>query len=77
MRLRAEIVQDRLDGPRILYDAWAAGPVSDLDLRGLIPDTWLYVDWPERIIGAVKWVRMFRSAEFLTVPYGLPVRPTR
>jgi hypothetical protein len=41
MRLLAEIVQDRLDGPRILYDAWAAGLVSDLDLRGLIPDTWL------------------------------------
>jgi hypothetical protein len=71
MRLLAEIVQDRLEGPRILHDAWAARLVSNLDLRGLIPDTWLYVDWPERIIGAVKWVRMFRAAGFLTVPYGL------
>jgi hypothetical protein len=60
MRLLAEIVQHWLDGPRILYDGWVAGEVSDRDLRGLIPDTWLYVDWPERIIGASKWVRMFR-----------------
>jgi hypothetical protein len=59
MRLMAEIVQDRLEGPRILFDAWATGQVSDLDLRGLIPDIWLYVDWPERTIGAVKWVQMF------------------
>ena len=72
MRLLSEIVQDRLDGPRILHDAWVTGLVSDLDLRGLIPDTWLYVDWPERVIGAIKWVRMFRAAGFLTVPYGLP-----
>ena len=56
MRLLAEIVQDRLNGPRIPYDAWAAGQISNDDLRGLIPDTWLYVDWPERIIGAGKWV---------------------
>jgi hypothetical protein len=45
MRLLAEIVSDRLEGPRVLYDAWAAGDVSDVDLRDLIPDTWLYVDW--------------------------------
>jgi hypothetical protein len=68
MRLLAEIVQ----GPQILYDSWAAGQVSDQDLRGLIPDTWLYVDWPERIIGAGKWVRMFRAAGFSSIPCGLP-----
>ena len=62
MRLLAEIVQDRLDGPRALYDAWAGGQISDCDLRPLIPDTWLYVDWPERVIGADKWVRLFRAA---------------
>jgi hypothetical protein len=56
MRLMAEVVQDRLQGPQILYDAWSAGLLSDPDLRALIPDTWLYVDWPERIIGAAKWV---------------------
>jgi hypothetical protein len=72
MRLLSEIVQDRLQGPRILHDAWSAGLISDLDLRGLIPDTWLYVDWPERVIGAAKWVPMFRAAGFLTIPYGLP-----
>ncbi len=72
MRLLAEIVQDRLNGPRILYDAWAAGQISNDDLRGLIPDTWLYVDWPERIIGAGKWVQLFRAAGFLSIPYGLP-----
>ncbi len=75
MRLLAEIVQDRPSGPRLLHDAWAAGSVSDVDLRGLIPDTWLYADWPERVIGAVKWVRMFRAAGFLSVPYGLPCPP--
>jgi hypothetical protein len=72
MRLLAEIVQDRLNGPRILHDAWTAGRVSDGDLQALIPDTWLYVDWPERVIGAGKWVQMFRAAGFLSIPYGLP-----
>jgi hypothetical protein len=72
MRLLAEIVQDRLNGPRILHDAWTAGRVSDDDLRALIPDTWLYADWPERVIGAGKWVQMFRAAGFLSIPYGLP-----
>jgi hypothetical protein len=72
MRLMARIVQDRLQGPQILYDAWSSQLISDLDLRGLIPDTWLYVDWPERIIGAAKWVTMFRAAGFLSIPYGLP-----
>jgi hypothetical protein len=71
MRLLAQIVSDRLSGPRLLYDAWAAGRVSDGDLRELIPDTWLYIDWPERIIGAGQWVRLFRAAGFLTIPYGL------
>ena len=71
MRLLAEIVQDRLNGPRVLYDAWVGGQISDCDLRPLIPDTWLYVDWPERVIGADKWVRLFRAAGFLSIPYGL------
>lgn len=30
------------------------------------------MDWPERVIGAAKWVPMFRAAGFLTIPYGLP-----
>jgi hypothetical protein len=55
MRLLAAIVQDWLNGPRVVYDAWADGQISDCDLRALIPDTWLYVDWPERVIGAGKW----------------------
>jgi hypothetical protein len=70
-RLLAEIVQDRMNGPQALYDAWAAGQISDRDLPALIPDTWLYVDWPERIIGVGKWVRLFRAAGFLSIPYGL------
>ncbi len=75
MRLQADIVQDRLNGPRILHGAWDAGQISDLDLRGLIPDTWLYMDWPERVIGAALWTRMFRAAGFLSIPYGL-LRPS-
>lgn len=47
MRLQARIVQDRLHGPRILYEAWAAGHLSNRGLRGLIPETWFYMDWPE------------------------------
>jgi len=45
--------------------------VSDLDLRGLIPDTWIYADWLERILGTAVWVRMFRAAGSLSIPYGL------
>ncbi len=71
MRLLAEIVQDRPNGPQVLYDAWAGGQISDRDLRALIPDTWLYVDWPERVIDAGKWVRLFRAGGFLSIPYGL------
>jgi hypothetical protein len=74
MRLLAEIVQDRLNGPQVLHDAWAGGQISNCDLRALIPDTWLYVDWPERVIGADKWVRLFRVARFLSIPDG-PPRP--
>ena len=29
------------------------------------------MDWPERIIGAGNWVRLFRVAGFLSIPYGL------
>lgn len=75
-RLLAEIVGDRLNGPKVLYDAWAAGQISDGDLRALIPDTWLYVDCPERIIGVGNWVRLFRVAGFLSIPNGLP-HPSR
>lgn len=71
MRLLAEIVSDRLNGPQILHDAWAAGRISDGDLRELIPETWLYTDWPERIISAGKWVQLFRAVGFLSIPYGL------
>jgi hypothetical protein len=71
MRLLAEIVQDRPNGPHALYNAWSGGMISDRDLRALIPDTWLYVDWPERVVGAGKWVRLFRAAGFLSIPYGL------
>jgi hypothetical protein len=72
MRLLAEIVLDLLKDPLILYDAWVGGRISDDNLRSLIPDTWLYVDWPERVVGAVEWVRMFRAAGFLSISYGLP-----
>ena len=40
MRLLAEIVQDRPNGPQVLYDAWAGGQISDRDLRALITDAW-------------------------------------
>jgi hypothetical protein len=36
-RMLAEIAGDRLNGPKVLYDAWAAGQISDGDLRALIP----------------------------------------
>lgn len=72
MRLMAEIVGDRPEGPLILHESWTAGRVSDLDLCGLIPDTWLYVDRPEQILGTAAWVRMFRAAGFLSLPHGLP-----
>ncbi len=77
MRLQVRIVLDRNEGPRILHDAWAAGEISDLDLRALIPDTWLFMDWPERVIGAAAWTRMYRAVGFLSVPYGLlaPAEP--
>ena len=47
MRMLGEVVQHRLNRARVLYDSWSAGRVSDCNLRALIPDTWLYVDWPE------------------------------
>jgi hypothetical protein len=74
MRLLAEIALDRLTGPQVLYHAWADGQISDCDLRALIPDIWLYVDWPEHVIGVGKWVQLFRAAGFLSILYGL-LRP--
>jgi hypothetical protein len=29
------------------------------------------MDWPERVIGAAKWTRMFWAAGLLSIPYGL------
>jgi hypothetical protein len=54
-----------------LYDAWAGGQIPDCERRPLTPGTWLSVDWPERVIGAGKRVRLFRAAGFLSIPGGL------
>jgi hypothetical protein len=75
-RLLTRIVLDRPRGPQVLYDSWATGEVSGADLPGLIPDTWLYFDWPKQVIGADKWIAMFRAAGFVSIPYGQP-RPSR
>jgi len=56
--------------------AWVSGLVSNADLRGLIPDTCLYIDWPEQVIGSSGWVPMFRAAGFITIPYGI-AKPER
>lgn len=74
MRLLAEIAQDRLNGPRVLYDAWADGQISDCDLRPLIPDTWLYVDWPERVIGAASGSGCSVGPDSSASPMGCPGR---
>jgi hypothetical protein len=71
--LEAEII-GKLDAPKLLYDAWVSGRVSDRDLADLIPHTWLRHDWPEMIIGATNWVAMFRAAGFLLRPTKV-VRP--
>jgi hypothetical protein len=70
-RLLSKIVLDRNNGPEILSAAWAGRLASDEDLRGLVPDTWLYMDWPEQAIGSARWVAMFRAAGFIAIPYGL------
>lgn len=67
-----QTVEDRIKGPQTLHDAWVNGNLADGDLRHLIPDTWLYTDWPERVIGAEKWVLMFRATGFIAIPYWLP-----
>src|SRR5260370_28790331 len=69
-RLLTRIVLDRPRGPQVLYDSWAAGESSDADLPGLIPDTWLYFDWPEHVSVADKWIAMFRAAGSASTPYG-------
>lgn len=70
-RLLSTIVSDRNMGPETLFSAWDGGLVSNEDLRGLIPDTWLYMDSPEQAIGFSRWVAMFRAAGFIAIPYGL------
>jgi hypothetical protein len=73
------IVSDRNKGPETLHSAWVRGLVSNEDLRGLIPDTWLYMESPEQAIGCSGWVAMFRAAGFIAIPYGLakPQGPLR
>lgn len=68
-RLQSE-VSGHPDGPRILFDAWKSGVVSDRDLRGLIPDAWTRSgnDQPEQVIGTQDWVEMFRTAGFVSQP---------
>jgi hypothetical protein len=61
----------RLDAPKLLHDAWVSGRIGDRDLADLIPQTWLFHDWPEMVIGASNWVAMFRAAGFLLHPTNL------
>jgi hypothetical protein len=67
-RLLTKIVLDRHRGPQHLLDAWTTGQITDADLPAIIPDTWLYMDWPERVIGAAHWAQIFRAVGFITVP---------
>lgn len=72
IRLQGEVI-GQPDGPRVLFDAWKAGVVSDRDLRGLIPDAWIRSgnDRPEQVIGTQNWVAMFRAAGFVSQPTSL------
>jgi hypothetical protein len=72
-RLQTRLLPGR--DPRILHDAWAAGEVSDSDLAHLIPDVWLWHDWPEVAIGTDAWLSMFRATGFLIHP-GYLIRPS-
>jgi hypothetical protein len=33
------------------------GGITDSELVDLIPDTWLYMNWPEQVIGAIRGCR--------------------
>jgi hypothetical protein len=72
IRLQGDVI-GRPDGPKILFDAWMAGDVSDGDLRGLIPDAWMRSgnDQPEQVIATHAWVTMFRAAGFVSQPTSL------
>jgi hypothetical protein len=37
VRLQGDVI-GKLDGPRVLFDAWTTGTVSDGDLHNLIPN---------------------------------------
>lgn len=72
LHLKAEL--QTCDGVGRLLAAWSNHEVSDNDLSCLIPDLWVYhCDWPECMIGADRWVPMFRAAGFLRVPTNLTV----
>lgn len=69
IRLQGDVI-GKPDGPRVLLDAWQHGLVSDIDLRGLLPDAWTRSgnDRPEQMIGTRAWMRMFRAAGFVSQP---------
>ncbi len=64
------------DFPLRLWQQFDAGMLTSEDLQELLPQTWMYREGPERIIGAAKWVSMFRTAGFLVVPTNIPT-PTK
>jgi hypothetical protein len=55
-----------------LWEQFDAGTVTVEDLRLLLPEAWTSRDRPEQVIGATKWVDMFRAAGFLASSRFLP-----
>jgi hypothetical protein len=52
------------EGPKILYEAWRRGLLTRSELRIVLPPIWCAPMRPEPLLGASKWVDLFRSARY-------------
>src|SRR5438445_1804360 len=52
----------RNEGPRLLDEWVRQGLITHDHLRSLLPTVWQMAEFPEQVLGAKRWVTLFRSA---------------
>jgi hypothetical protein len=56
----------RASGPLVLWDWWCLKLLPSEDLHHVIAEIWRHAACPEAAIGTDNWVRLFRSAGYVT-----------
>jgi hypothetical protein len=63
---KALLAAGRNAGPSMLYLWFETGRLTRDELRSLILDVWQMAEWPVRSLGERTWLRMFKTAGFVS-----------